>query len=87
VVDAITGQPLNKVEVQAEKTVSSDSSRVVFTMADSKGNFTLVDLRPGQYRLKGLRNGYLETYYGARRSETNGTLITLEAGQSLTICN
>jgi hypothetical protein len=53
------------------------------TTTDSKGNFTLVAVDPGQYKLKGRRNGYLDTYYGARRAGGAGTLIALEAGSEV----
>ena len=43
----------------------------------------MVNLAPGQYRLKGHRNGYLDAYYGARRPGRGGTVIVLEAGQEL----
>ena len=68
VVNAVSGEPLNKVQVVAEGT-GDDSRSTLFTTTDTKGNFSLTDLAPGQYRLKGQRNGYLETYYGMRRVE------------------
>src|SRR5437667_10013635 len=71
VVNSVTGEALNKVEVLAEG--PGDNSRIEpFTSTDAKGNFTLADLAPGQYRLRGQRNGYLETYYGMRRAEGKG---------------
>ena len=82
VVDSATGQPLSKVSIQIEG-LGDDIAVAPFTTTDAKGSFTVVDLPPGQYRLKGRRNGYLETYYGARRAEGSGTPITLEAGQNL----
>jgi hypothetical protein len=53
------------------------------TTADEKGQFKLVDLDGGVYRLKASRNGYLETSYGARRPGAEGSRIRLEEGQSL----
>jgi hypothetical protein len=29
-------------------------------MTDEKGAFVLLNLKPGEYRLKGIRNGYLD---------------------------
>jgi len=78
VVDSITGASLNKVEVLAE---SSDGRLPpAGTTTDAKGNFTLVHLHPGEYRLKAIRNGYLETYYGARRADSKGITLTLGPG-------
>jgi hypothetical protein len=61
VVSALTGAPLNKVTITAESTSVT---------SDAEGHFILADLPPGQYQLKGTRNGYLET---------TGKPITLEA--------
>lgn len=81
VVDSVTGAALNKVEVQAEPIGDRDAF-AASTTTDAQGNFTLVDLPAGQYRLKGARNGYLETYYGARGTG-EGTRIALEASQEI----
>ena len=81
VVDLVTAPPLNKVRVLAEPVARE--GRLAWTTTDAKGNFTLLDLVPGQYRVKGRRNGYLDAYYGARRPEGKGTPITLEAGQEI----
>ena len=43
------------------------------TITGAKGEFTLVQLEPGQYRLQGVRNGFLETCCGARRAGSKGT--------------
>jgi protocatechuate 3,4-dioxygenase beta subunit len=82
VVDSVTGQPLNKVQVLAENLANTHSAPA-FTTTDAEGNFTLVQLEAGQYRLKGVRNGYLETYHGARRAESKGITVALEAGEEL----
>lgn len=73
VVSSVTGAPLSKVELHAERVDRETPS--ASTTTDAKGNFTMVDLPAGLYRLKGHRNGYLDRYYGAR--------IALEAGQEL----
>jgi hypothetical protein len=44
----------------------------------------MVNIEPGSYHLNGTRNGYLETAYGARRASSDGAILRLEAGQSLT---
>lgn len=70
VVSSVNGEPLNHVEVIAEPVGGGTST------TDGQGNFTLVDL-------KGRRNGYLSTYYGARRAEGAGTTIALESGAEM----
>jgi len=82
VVDSVTGAPLNKVDLRAELMDDTDSV-AASTTTDAKGNFTLVDLPSGKYRLKGVRNGYLDTYYGARQARSRGTPIALESGQEM----
>jgi protocatechuate 3,4-dioxygenase beta subunit len=77
-VDSVTGAPLNKVQVVAEP--SDRKLRPASTVTDEKGNFTLVHLPPGSYRLMGSRNGYLQTYYGARRAKGEGIMLTLATG-------
>ena len=80
--NSVTGAPLGKVELRAIP-AGVRFAPMASTTTDAKGNFTLVDLPPGEYRLKALRNGFLDTYYGARRAASAGTLITLEAGQEI----
>ncbi len=75
-----SGEPLNHVEITAEPTEGGSAAR---TSSDSKGNFRLIDLKPGQYRLKGERNGYLQMYYGARRANSSGSAIALSPGQHM----
>jgi len=82
VVNAATGEPLNKVRILAEGG-GTESGATPFTTSDAKGHFTLINLLAGHYHLKGQRNGYLDGYYGARRAEGNGTPIALEAGQEI----
>ena len=43
----------------------------------------MVDVDPGQYRLSAKRNGYLDAYYGARKSSAKGSASTLTAGQKM----
>jgi len=80
-VDSITGTPLAKVEIVAEHLSGNDPG--ASTSTDAKGNFRMVEVDPGQYRLSAKRNGYLDTYYGARKSSARGSTITLTAGQQL----
>jgi protocatechuate 3,4-dioxygenase beta subunit len=79
VVDGVTGQPLAKVEVLLE----ASSGPPAGAASDAKGTFTLVNLDPGSYHLHLRRNGYLDAYYGARRTGTHGTTLTLRRGQDI----
>jgi hypothetical protein len=78
VLNSVTGEPLNRVQLFADLMEGGPAAR---TATDAKGNFTLIDLKPGQYRLHGTRNGYIDMYYGARRPDSKGTPITLAPGQ------
>ena len=82
VVNAITGEPLNKVDLALEP-VSGRPRVASVTVTDNEGRFAMIDLDPGSYHLTGRRNGYLDTAYGARRPEGDGAILRLEAGQSL----
>jgi hypothetical protein len=79
VTDSVSGLPLNKVLVVAE--VPDSGGPLPATESDSRGGFTLINVPPGTYRLKGTRNGYLETYYGAKRGGSNGIILTLTPGE------
>jgi protocatechuate 3,4-dioxygenase beta subunit len=81
VVNSVTGEPLNKVDLALEG-VGSQFFRAAST-TDASGRFTLVDVQPGSYHLTGRRNGYLETAYGARRPDSSGTTLRLDPGQTL----
>lgn len=80
VVNSASGEPLNRAEIFAEPVLGGT---VATTTTDAKGNFTLVDLDPGEYNLKGRRNGYLDSFYGARRAESKGTTIALDPGAEM----
>jgi hypothetical protein len=79
-VNSMSGEPLNRTEVFAEPV---RGGTVATTTTDGKGNYTLVDLDPGEYKLKGRRNGYLDSYYGARRAESTGTIVALDPGAGM----
>jgi hypothetical protein len=82
VVNSVTGEPLNKVDLWLEP-IDRQATHVAVTQSDAEGRFALVDLDSGRYQFKGKRNGYLEMSYGAHRPELDGSLVRLEPGQSL----
>ncbi len=82
VVDSLTGLPLSKVSVIAEHAGGGQAADAS-TITDAKGTFIMVDVAPGQYRLASRRNGYLDTYYGAKRPSGSGSTLALISGQKL----
>jgi hypothetical protein len=82
VVDSVTGEPLDKVDIVAEP-VGRGGGNPAVARSDRNGHFVVSDLDPGSYRLKGRRNRFLDTYYGARRAESNGIPLVLESGQTV----
>ncbi len=82
VVDSVTGDALGKVNLSLEPLRREDTPSAT-TTTDAKGHFTLVDLDPGRYYFRGWRSGYLMMYYGARKQGLDGTVVQLDAGQSV----
>jgi protocatechuate 3,4-dioxygenase beta subunit len=80
VVDALTGEPLAKVQLRLE---SRSNSATGATTSDQHGNFAMAGIEPGTYHLKGIRSGYLETTFGAKRTDAPGTALRLEPAQEL----
>jgi hypothetical protein len=74
VVNSVTGEPLNKVDLRLEP-LDRQATHVAVTKSDGEGRFALVDLAPGSYRLIGNRSGYLEMSYGARRPGSDGSVV------------
>jgi hypothetical protein len=83
VVDALTGQPLNKVDVWVDTNGGGKDEAVATGATDSKGNFSISGLDPGHYFLGGSRNAYLDTYYGAPRPGGGKNAIAPEAGHTV----
>ncbi len=79
--DTTTGAPLGKVDLIAEKVGGKYSG--LSTTTDAKGNFLIADVEPGHYRISAGRNGYLDTYYGAKRASGTGTVLNLSPGQKI----
>ncbi|HMD69945.1 MAG TPA: ATP-binding protein [Bryobacteraceae bacterium] len=64
VVDALTGKPLNKVDVWVDKDGEEHFRPTASGMTGAEGNFAIAGLKPGRYSLAGSRNGYLDAFYG-----------------------
>ena len=84
VVDSVTGEPLNKVELRLAP-LDRQATHVAVTTIRCEGDASrLVDLDPGSYRLEGEAqrlpgNGLRRAQARQRRD----SLVRLEAGQSL----
>lgn len=82
VVNSLTGEPLNKAQILAEP-LGKPGAPAYGTLSDANGNFKLVELDPGQYRVRGERNGYLPTSYSGRRADSTGAAVVVAPGQQL----
>ncbi len=80
--DFVSGEPLAKAEITLEP-IGSRNGITAVTVSGDHGRFTLVDLDPGDYHLKGVRTGYAESEYGTKSTERSGAVIHLAAGQTL----
>jgi hypothetical protein len=87
VLNAVTGEPLNKANLNLQRTdLTPDvmSMPVSYsTSTDASGKFAMKDIEAGKYRLNVNRNGYVSTSYGARSPGRPGTTLSLLHGQSL----
>jgi len=85
VIDSITAAPLTKTSLWLVSAGGGTNAEV--TSSDAKGHFALVNLECGAYRLTAKRNGYLETYYGAKKASASGTILRLQSGQTIADLN
>lgn len=92
VTNALTGEPLKKVNVRliraghGEGMVGPLGPQTQGYSIDSgaDGSFQMDGIEPGEYSLSGERAGYLHTAYGAPSAFGQGTRITLSPTQQLT---
>jgi len=85
VLNNITGDGLSKVTIllaQAAGNVGGPAIEYV-TETGTEGNFSLVNLPPGQYRMYATRNGFVRTEYGARGRNRRGAILILAAEQKV----
>ncbi len=90
-VNALTGEPLKKVSVRLIKINSEGATQGSMPGVEgysdtsaTDGTFKIDGIEPGEYYLSGERAGYLHSAYGAASRFSQGTRLTLSAGQQLT---
>lgn len=87
VVNAVTGEPVRKAAVTLAYGSSApgpdDWLRNYSAVSDANGVFTIAHIASGKYRLQAKRNGFLDLEYGARSSQTAGTVLDLEVPDHL----
>lgn len=90
VTNALTGEPVRKASLRLAKEMSAPidpesgqrpQGYSVTSLPD--GSFRFEDVEPGEYRLVGNRNGYLNGQYGAKNLR-RGAMLNLRPGQQLT---
>jgi hypothetical protein len=80
-VNAVTNEPVRKAKVSLHP---SDPSKTVYTVeSDAEGKFHLEKLDPGRYTLQGEKQGFVATWYGAKRPDGPGSTIELKQGKDV----
>jgi hypothetical protein len=77
-----TGEPLAKTTVILSP-FNGGPSQAYTATSSAQGQFSFVNLDPGQYRLSATRSGYIRMEYGARTPNRPGLPITLSPGERL----
>jgi protocatechuate 3,4-dioxygenase beta subunit len=79
--NAITNEPVRKASVSLQRLEASNASETAVT--DANGVFLLQNVEPGRYRLWAERTGYVRSGFGAKSVGSPGTVLVVDAGQSL----
>jgi protocatechuate 3,4-dioxygenase beta subunit len=79
--DATSGEALRKATIELAPWSGSGASYRATT--DQSGHFSFHAIPPGDFWLRGVHTGYLETVLGSQRSSTKGTMLRLSAGATL----
>jgi hypothetical protein len=95
VVNALTGEPVKKVELSlasrnggnAVITNGTPSRQGYSTTSEADGTFRIEGIEPGNYNLGGNKSGFLRANYGAKKPNQSGTILTLSPGQQMTDIN
>jgi hypothetical protein len=87
--NSLTGEPLGKATVSLRIVDSGDrlaggAPRSYAATSDPSGQFRFPRVAPGKFRLSAKRTGFVEMDYGANDPQYNGSIVTLNAKQSLT---
>jgi hypothetical protein len=92
VLQAESGEPLPNAQVTLTKMMTTVSGLPAGSIrppvfapvtTDATGRFNFDHLEPGSYRISAARNGFVRENYGARFSGAPGTIVNLNAGQTL----
>ena len=89
VVSLTTRQPLRSATLRLRTPFPSSNSApnprdaAYTTRTDASGKFLFQDVDPGSYWLTADRPGYVQQNYGASAPDRTGTVLKVEAGQSL----
>lgn len=82
VVNAITGQALNKAEIILSRLDSPVNQHYTTTTA-AGGWFAMQNIEPAKYHLEVSKRGYAHLEYGARSAGKPGAALSLDPGQHL----
>jgi Carboxypeptidase regulatory-like domain len=81
VVRKLDGAPLKGATVWLASDENREHTMATTTAAD--GRFELRNVPAGRYRLTVRRNGYVDAYYGQKKADDPGSILTLRPGQKL----
>ncbi len=82
VTNAATGELLKKATVILEPGAPNLKRQMAISNADGSFEFTSID--PGLYGISGNHTGFLTAYYGAKKPNRRGDIISVAAGQQVT---
>ena len=92
IVNALTGEPVKKVELSlattrngGNATAPGPANRQGYSaMSEADGTFHIEGIEPGSYNLSGNKSGFLHASYGAKKPNQAGTVLSLSPGQQMT---
>jgi 5-hydroxyisourate hydrolase-like protein (transthyretin family) len=78
-----SNDPLSGATVMLNPVVSTQTSRLRFTISEDDGRFTIPEIEPGEYRLEVQSPRYGTAAYGQRKPDGPGAILKIGAGQRL----